>query len=69
VFMSWNGATEVAAWQLLAGPTAAALTVADQAPRRGFETTFAAPKGMRFAAAVALDQHGNEVGRSKTIRV
>jgi hypothetical protein len=69
VFVSWNGATEVAAWQLLAGPTAAALTVADQAPRRGFETTFAAPKGMRFAAAVALDQHGNEVGRSKTIRV
>ena len=69
VYVSWNGATEVAAWQLLAGPTAAALTVADKAPRQGFETAFAAPKGMRFAAAVALDRHGNQLGRSETIRI
>jgi hypothetical protein len=69
VFVSWNGATEVAAWQLLAGQTAADLTVVDQAPKQGFETTFAAPRGMRFGAAVALDRHGNQLGRSRTIRI
>jgi hypothetical protein len=69
VYASWNGATEVASWQLLLGGAAAELSPGDEAPRRGFETTFPVPAGVRYAAVVALDRHGRQLGRSKTIRV
>jgi hypothetical protein len=38
-------------------------------PKRGFETTFAVPAGMRYATVVAVDRHGKELGRCRTIRV
>ncbi len=38
VYASWNGATQVASWRVLAGPTAATLVAVAQAPRAGFET-------------------------------
>ncbi|MGZ4439672.1 MAG: arylsulfotransferase family protein [Gaiellaceae bacterium] len=68
-YASWNGATEVASWQLLAGPAAGALQEALTKSRGGFETRLPIPKGMRYAAVVALDEAGNELRRSKTIRV
>ncbi|MEA2176916.1 MAG: hypothetical protein QOG77_213, partial [Solirubrobacteraceae bacterium] len=37
-YMSWNGATGVAGWQLLAGDSAASLQPVAFVPRRGFET-------------------------------
>ena len=43
VYASWNGATEVAAWQVLAGDGPAALAVVGSAPRRGFETQMRLP--------------------------
>ena len=68
-YASWNGATEVASWQLLAGAAAGALAEAVTKPRGGFETRLQIPKGSRYAAVVALDEAGNELRRSKTIRV
>jgi hypothetical protein len=68
-FASWNGATEVAAWQLLAGRTRADLQPLQKANRRGFETPVDVPAELRFAAVAALDRHGRVLGRSKTIRV
>jgi Arylsulfotransferase (ASST) len=68
-YASWNGATEVASWQLLAGPAAGALQETLTKPRGGFETRLPIPRGMRYAAVAALDEAGNELRRSKTIRV
>ena len=36
---SWNGATTVASWRVMAGPSATSLTAVTTAPGRGFETT------------------------------
>jgi hypothetical protein len=68
VFVSWNGATEVVAWQLRAGTAAGNLRAAGTTAKRSFETPLAVPHGMRYAEAVAVDRHGRELGRSATIR-
>jgi hypothetical protein len=69
LYASWNGATEVTSWRLLAGAAAAELEPGDKVPKRGFETTFAAPAGMRYASVIALDRHSKQLGRSKTIQI
>jgi hypothetical protein len=66
---SWNGATEVASWQLQAGLTPAALAPAPNVARTGFETELTAPETAHWANAVALDRHGKQLGRSKTLRL
>ena len=67
--VSWNGATEVAAWQLLAGNAAGELTVRATGKKRSFETMLTAPTGARFAAVAALDRHGKVLATSKVVRV
>jgi len=69
VYASWNGATEVAAWQLLTGTTAANLTPAGTTPKAGFETALVPRPGSRYAAAVALDTHGKPLHRSSTFKL
>src|SRR5712691_148987 len=54
LYVSWNGATEVAAWRLEAGPTRNALEAVLTKPRTGFETALSFPRGDGFAAALAL---------------
>jgi hypothetical protein len=68
VFASWNGATEVARWQVLAGASADALQPADSARRNGFETTLSVPAGQAFVAVRALDSAGNALGTSRVVR-
>ena len=68
-YASWNGATEVATWQLLTGTSAAALSPALTRPRHTFETALPIPRAARHAAVAALDSAGAELNRSKTIRV
>jgi Arylsulfotransferase (ASST) len=69
VYASWNGATEVAAWQLESGPVGTALSAGPTVPRRGFEAALAVPFGHKVGRAVALDKSGHVLGRSRTIRV
>src|SRR4051812_28551085 len=69
VHVSWNGATNVAAWELHAGPSARALAVVGKARRTGFETVIAVPSGARYARVVALDAAGKHLRPSATIRV
>ena len=69
LYASWNGATEVAYWQLRLGETASRLKVWRTVPRRGFEAEFIVPKGTAYAAAVALDQRRRPLGRSNTVRL
>ena len=69
-YVSWNGATEVASWELRTGETAGSLdTVAATGPKTGFETALTIDPGARFGAAVALGPHGKELGRSLSVRL
>ena len=63
-FASWNGATEVSAWQLRYGPSAGDLQEGPVLPRTGFETYLGPPTGARLTSVVALDKSGRELGHS-----
>jgi hypothetical protein len=69
LYVSWNGATDVAAWRLEVGPRKSALRAAGAVRRKGFETVLRVPHGMRWGRAVALDAAGNELRRSEVVRV
>jgi arylsulfotransferase ASST len=67
VFASWNGATTVAKWQILAGPSPQQLSAVASASRTNFETKIEAPGEPAYLAVQALDSSGNVLGTSKTI--
>lgn len=67
--VSWNGATEVDAWRLELGARPGNLRAGAAARRAGFETALAVPHGIRWGRAVALDRQGNELRRSRIIRI
>jgi hypothetical protein len=66
--MSWNGATEVASWRVLAGPSPSALTVAGSGARTGFQTTIAVPGAGPYVAVQALNASGAVIGTSATVK-
>lgn len=68
VFASWNGATTVARWQVLAGANPEQLSVVASAPRTNFETKIEAPGEPAYVEVQALDSSGNVLGTSKTIK-
>ena len=69
VSASWNGATEVATWQVLAGPNAGKLAPVRTAPRDGFETTVHLTAGQPYVAMQALDRSGAVLGTSAPMAV
>jgi hypothetical protein len=64
---TWNGATEVASWQLLQGASASDLQGGPLVPRTGFETVLTPTPQARYAAVVALDRSGAPLGTSATV--
>jgi hypothetical protein len=66
---SWNGATEVARWQLLAGPRRSALRPVGTTPKRDFETALDVPADAEFVAARALGPRGRALGESPPVEV
>jgi hypothetical protein len=68
-YASWNGATEVAAWQLRTGPRPGSLADGDVVPRQGFETMLPLPQGAQYVQAVALDAARKPLATSGTVRV
>jgi hypothetical protein len=68
-YVSWNGATRVARWDLLAGTSSRRLAIVSELPRAGFETAFALTvrPGERFVAARAIDSAGDVLARSATV--
>jgi hypothetical protein len=68
VYASWNGATEVTSWQVLAGASATALKVVAQGPRRGFETGLTLNGSYGFFAVQALGSRGHVLGTSRVFR-
>jgi hypothetical protein len=70
VYVSWNGATEVAAWQLMTGASATTLAPSGGPVARGsFETAIPVPGTGHFLAVRALAADGKVLGTSRTIKV
>ncbi len=69
VWASWNGATEVASWNVLAGDAPGALEKAGSGPRKGFETQVDVDRAGRYVAVEAVDGSGKVLGRSKPIKL
>jgi hypothetical protein len=69
VYMSWNGATEVATWELFAGSSQGTLTSVATVPRRGFETKITVSGVPKFVQARARDAAGNILSTSGITRV
>jgi hypothetical protein len=69
VHMSWNGATGVSSWRVLAGKRAGALTVQATIPASGFESSTTLPTKYPRVAVQALDSAGQVLGTSPTAKV
>ncbi len=67
-FASWNGATDVAAWEMRTGPDTSHLATVAVVPRTDFETTLQAVSLQPVAVVQALDAHGAVLG-SRTLAV
>jgi hypothetical protein len=71
VYASWNGATLVASWRVLAGATTRSLKPIAQGARSGFETAIPLLKGTagRYLTVQALDATGRVLGTATPIAV
>jgi hypothetical protein len=65
---SWNGATDVASWRLLAGASAAALAPVATVAKTGFQTAMSATAAGPYVAVQALDSSGAVLGTSATVK-
>jgi hypothetical protein len=68
VYASWNGATEVATWQALAGPTPERLRPVESVPRAGFETAIKVRTAEPYVGVRAMDRSGGILGTSGAIK-
>jgi hypothetical protein len=68
VYASWNGATDVSWWRLLAGTTPTALRSVATPRRSGFETKISIGK-YKYVAVQALDGSKHLLGQSATATV
>jgi len=69
VFASWNGATDVRAWRVLAGAAPDALTSRATVPDSGFESSVTLPDPYRYVAVQALGASGELLGSSAVVGV
>ncbi len=77
VHMSWNGATGVAEWRILAGKRAASLTPQATIPDSGFESSTVLTSGetpggfsnASYVAVEALSSSGHVLATSHTVRI
>jgi hypothetical protein len=67
VHASWNGATEVAAWRVLAGKLSGSLSAQTTIPASGFESSTTLPHKYARVAVQALDAAGHVLGTSRTV--
>jgi len=67
VYASWNGATEVATWEVLVGPSPSRLESLGSVPRDGFETAMVARTSAPYIAAQARDSSGRVLGSANPV--
>ncbi len=68
VYVSWNGATEVATWTVLAGKYRSGLERVGSQPRAGFETVISVNSEGPYFAVTAHDATGRQLGRSVVVK-
>jgi EmrB/QacA subfamily drug resistance transporter len=68
VYASWNGATRVSSWRVLAGPAADQLAAVTTEAKTGFETAITMSQGYKVFKVQALDANGKVLGTSKLLR-
>jgi hypothetical protein len=68
VYASWNGATEVASWRVLAGSSRDALAPAAATLWRDLETAVTVPSAGRWFAVQALDAAGRVLAVSHAVQ-
>src|ERR671911_768377 len=68
VYASWNGAAEVATWEILAARHQGRLKSLGQVPRNGFETAMVVRTSDPYVAVRAKDSSGRALGTSKVLR-
>lgn len=66
VHASWNGATGVSSWRVLAGEAPGSVKQHAQIPVSGFESSTTLPNKYAYVAVQALDASGHVLGTSKT---
>src|SRR5215218_3703598 len=67
LYVSWNGATEVATWQVLAGSGPDKLEPVGSAPRNGFETAMVVSTSGQYVAVRAKGYSGSVLGTTEPI--
>lgn len=68
VYASWNSATDVARWRVLAGSSTRALKPVADVPRSGFETAAVVFTHTTYVAAQAQDASGRVLGTSEPVK-
>ncbi|HKP90090.1 MAG TPA: arylsulfotransferase family protein [Thermoleophilaceae bacterium] len=68
IFVSWNGATEVARWRVKSGPTPDALLPGKTFVKKGFETKTTISGVPTYLAVEALDADGKVLDTSKPVQ-
>jgi Arylsulfotransferase (ASST) len=69
LYVSWNGSTETALWQVLIGRRRSAVQPIGTAGKTGFETAIELGSADGYVAVAALDRFGARLARSETIPV
>lgn len=68
-YASWNGATELATWEVLGGADSGSLASLGRFPRTDFETTLSVQPAGSLLAVHALDANGVTLGTSPTVTI
>ena len=69
VYVSWNGSTETASWQVLMGASSGSMHAVASVPKDSFETAVTVQKEGKRLAVAALDANGKELARSETVAI
>jgi hypothetical protein len=67
IYVSWNGATQVAAWEVLSGPGPGRLKSLGRVRRNGFETAITVHTGEPYVAVQAKHGSGHVLGTSEAL--
>jgi hypothetical protein len=69
VYASWNGATEVSTWEVLAGPRPDQIEPLGSVPRNGFETALSVQTPHPYVAVRAKDRSGQVLGTTAPVKL
>jgi EmrB/QacA subfamily drug resistance transporter len=67
VYVSWNGATQVVSWRVMAGESAGRLAVVASADKSGFQTAIPVARSYASLEVQALDSSGKVIGTSQML--